>query len=64
MRVLLTEGLLLMREITESHEVESEVGLCTDHSGGHEIESAAVFSAIESFPYLELWFFVSPNLER
>ena len=36
-------GPLLMRPVTAGHEVESEVGVCIDRFGWHEVESQAVF---------------------
>ena len=41
------------------HETEREVKFAQTISVGHEIESEAVFSAIDPVPNFDLWVFVS-----
>ena len=47
-----------------SHEKTARMSCALTTPAGHETESEAVFSAIDSVPYFQLRSFVSPNLEQ
>ena len=53
----------LMRQVIAGTEIQSEAGLYTDHSGESEDRKQGCLSAIDSVPYFELWYFISPNLD-
>ena len=52
-------GKLKTTEIMVGHETESEVKFALTISVSQEIESEAVFSAIDPVPKFDLWVFVS-----
>ena len=51
----------LMRKVTAGHEIESEVGLCIDHSDGSRCRKWGCLFSNWLRSLLELWIFVSPN---
>ena len=57
-------GPFLVRYVTAGYEIQSEAELCMDHSGGHEIQSEAVFSAIDLVPFFDLSRFVLLNFDE